>query len=54
MANEGIGSVIWQSWQVLSLDRAMVGFVMATVVGFAFYMLVELIARILSPWHKEK
>ena len=46
----GLGAVIWNSWQVLSLSRSMAGLVMAALLGAACYLLMDSLERWITPW----
>lgn len=49
-AQNGIGYVIWNSWQVLNVRASMVALVVATLLGFLLFTSVSWIQRILMPW----
>lgn len=46
----GLGSVIWDSWQVLSLATSMAGLICVALVGFAFFLALDLVERLVVPW----
>jgi len=46
----GLGRLIWNSWQVLSLTQSMAGLVVAAIVGYLFYSSVAWLERLLIPW----
>lgn len=52
VAENGLGHVIWNSWQVLSLSQSMAGLVIAALVGYIFYASLALLERVLLPWHQ--
>ncbi len=52
VADNGLGHVIWNSWQVLSLSQSMAGLVMAAIVGYVVYASLAFVERILLPWHQ--
>jgi ABC-type nitrate/sulfonate/bicarbonate transport system permease component len=52
VAEDGLGHVIWNSWQVLSLSQSMAGLVMAAIVGYVFYASLAFLERLLIPWHQ--
>jgi ABC-type nitrate/sulfonate/bicarbonate transport system permease component len=54
VANEGLGYVIWNSWQVLSLSRSMAGLVVAALLGAACYLLMDGLERWLTPWQSDR
>jgi len=53
VGESGLGHVIWNSWQVLSLQRSMAGLVVSAVVGFAVYLSMDLLERHLVPWQRK-
>jgi ABC-type nitrate/sulfonate/bicarbonate transport system permease component len=52
VSQEGLGYVIWNSWQILSLSRSMAGLVVAAVLGAACYLLVYWIEKWVTPWQQ--
>ncbi len=50
VANSGIGYLIWHSWQTLSLGQAMVGLVVAGILGFAMLQILDSLEKHLVPW----
>ncbi len=50
VAQSGIGFLIWHSWQILSLGQAMVGLVVAGILGFAMLQSLEYLEKRLVPW----
>jgi NitT/TauT family transport system permease protein len=50
VSTNGLGYVIWNSWQVLSLSRSMAGLVVAAVLGAACYLLMDWLERWITPW----
>jgi ABC-type nitrate/sulfonate/bicarbonate transport system permease component len=48
----GLGHLIWNSWQVLSLKQSMAGLVVAALVGYLFYASLALLERLVVPWHR--
>ena len=49
-ANDGIGYMIWNSWQVLSVDTMYVGLLVIAILGFVFSLVLDEIERMLVPW----
>jgi NitT/TauT family transport system permease protein len=49
-ANDGIGYMIWNSWQVLTVDTMYVGLLVIAVLGFVFSLVLDEIERMLIPW----
>lgn len=50
VSTKGLGYVIWNSWQVLSLSRSMAGLVVAAILGGACYLLMDWLERWVTPW----
>jgi ABC-type nitrate/sulfonate/bicarbonate transport system permease component len=51
-ASEGLGYLIWHSWQILSLRDCLAGMVVAGLLGSLAYGAVGLLSRVLVPWQK--
>jgi NitT/TauT family transport system permease protein len=49
-ADDGIGYMIWNSWQVLTVDTMYVGLLVIAILGFAFSLVLDEIERMLIPW----
>jgi ABC-type nitrate/sulfonate/bicarbonate transport system permease component len=49
-ASEGLGYLIWHSWQILSLQDCLSGMVVAGLLGSLAYGAVGVLARLLVPW----
>ncbi len=49
-AREGLGFMIWFSWQVFSVGEMFVGIGVISVIGFVLTALVEKLERIVIPW----
>lgn len=50
LANEGLGYMIWHSWQVLSLGESMAGLLVAGVLGYGMFLALDRLERALIPW----
>lgn len=50
MANEGIGHVIWQNYQILRMKEMFVGLIITGLIGWAMNTLLDLAERVLVPW----
>jgi NitT/TauT family transport system permease protein len=50
MSNNGLGYLIWHSWQILSLGDSMAGLVTAGLIGFVLFVLLDLVEKHLVPW----
>lgn len=49
-AKVGLGSFMWQSWQILQVDRMYLGLVIFAIMGFVSITLVGWIESRLVPW----
>jgi len=49
-ANDGIGFMIWNAWQVLTVDTMYVGLLVIAILGFVFSFVLDEIERWLIPW----
>ncbi len=49
-AQNGIGFMIWNAWQVLTVDTMYVGLLVIAVLGFLFSLALDEIERYLIPW----
>lgn len=49
-ANDGLGYMIWHSWQILSLGESMAGLVTAGILGFAMFLALDQVEKRTLPW----
>jgi len=49
-AKDGIGFMIWNAWQVLTVDTMYAGLLVIAVLGFIFLVVLDEIERRLIPW----
>lgn len=49
-ANDGIGFMIWNAWQVLTVDTMYVGLLVIAILGFVFSVVLDEIEGWLIPW----
>lgn len=49
-ANDGLGYMIWHSWQILSLGESMAGLVAAGIIGFAMFLGLDWVEKHSLPW----
>jgi len=54
VGDTGLGNVIWNSWQVLSLSSSMAGLVVSAILGFGIYTSMTLLEKILVPWNDDR
>ncbi|MBV9324945.1 MAG: ABC transporter permease [Chloroflexi bacterium] len=50
MTNNGLGYLIWHSWQILSLGQSMVGLVTTGVIAYLLFILLDQAERRALPW----
>ncbi|HWR31278.1 MAG TPA: ABC transporter permease [Negativicutes bacterium] len=51
-AKSGIGYLIWNSWQVFSIEQMYVGLTMITFLGFVSLLLLDELEQKVLPWRK--
>ena len=49
-AQNGIGFMIWNAWQLMSVDTMYVGLLVIALLGFAFNWALDEAERWLLPW----
>jgi ABC-type nitrate/sulfonate/bicarbonate transport system permease component len=49
-AQNGIGYMIWNAWQLMTVDTMYVGLIVIAILGFALNLALDEIARWLLPW----
>jgi NitT/TauT family transport system permease protein len=49
-AQNGIGFMIWNAWQLMSVDTMYVGLLVIALLGFAFNWALDETERWLLPW----
>jgi NitT/TauT family transport system permease protein len=54
LANEGLGYMIWHSWQILSLGESMAGLLVTGVLGYAMFVALDRLEQTLVPWSKDQ
>jgi ABC-type nitrate/sulfonate/bicarbonate transport system permease component len=50
VASDGIGFMIWNAWQVLTVDTMYVGLLIIAILGFIFSVVLDEIERRIIPW----
>lgn len=53
MANEGIGHVIWQNYQILRIKEMFVGLIITGLMGWGMNLILEMAERTLVPWRNQ-
>ncbi|MES2756794.1 MAG: ABC transporter permease [Pseudomonadota bacterium] len=49
-AKSGLGFMIWNAWEILSVETMYVGLIVIAVLGFTFSMILDEVERLLIPW----
>lgn len=49
-ANAGLGYMIWNSWELMSVDTMYAGILVIALIGFLLTVLLNEIERIIVPW----
>lgn len=52
-ANEGIGYLIWQSWETFSIKAMYAGIFVIAALGFTFALTLDILEKKLVPWHRQ-
>jgi ABC-type nitrate/sulfonate/bicarbonate transport system permease component len=53
-AKSGLGFMIWNAWEILSVETMYVGLVMVALIGFLFTLLLNELERWVVPWRNEQ
>jgi NitT/TauT family transport system permease protein len=51
-AQDGIGFMIWNAWQLIAVDTMFVGLIVIAVLGFAFSVALDEVERWVVPWKR--
>lgn len=49
-ANSGLGYMIWNAWEILSVDNMFVGLITIAILGVVLSLILDEIERLLMPW----
>jgi NitT/TauT family transport system permease protein len=52
-AKSGLGYMIWNAWEILSVERMYVGLLTIAVLGFLFTLALNELERFIIPWKAE-
>ncbi len=52
-AREGVGVLIWESWQILDIEAMYVGLVLTAILGWALNLAIDEAEALLLPWRAE-
>lgn len=53
-AKSGLGFMIWDAWEILSVDTMYVGLIMIAVIGYLFSLFLTEVERWIIPWKVER
>jgi NitT/TauT family transport system permease protein len=53
-AESGLGHMIWNAWEILSVETMYVGLIVVAFLGFAFSAILNELERMLVPWKKSR
>jgi len=51
-AKSGLGFMIWNAWEILSVETMYVGLLVIALLGFLFSMILNEVERAIIPWKK--
>lgn len=49
-AKSGIGFLIWNSWQVFSIEQMFVGLLVISALGFISFLILDEVEKVVVPW----
>lgn len=49
-AKSGLGHMIWNAWEILSVETMYVGLIMIALLGFLFSVILNELERVIVPW----
>ena len=52
-AKSGLGYMIWNAWEILSVETMYVGLLVIAVLGYAFTLLLDELERWVIPWRAD-
>jgi NitT/TauT family transport system permease protein len=53
-AKSGLGYLIWNAWEILSVETMYVGLLMIAMLGFLFSLILDELERWIIPWKVER
>lgn len=53
-AKNGLGYMIWNAWEILSVETMYVGLIVIALLGFVFSMALKEMERFVIPWKAER
>jgi len=49
---QGIGALIWESYQILAIKKMYVGLIVTAILGWLLILALDLIERLVVPWNR--
>ncbi len=53
-AKSGLGFMIWNAWEILSVETMYVGLIVIALLGFLFSIIINELERLIVPWKKSR
>ena len=53
-AKSGLGYMIWNAWEILSVETMYVGLICIAVLGLVFTLLLNELERLIVPWKSSR
>lgn len=53
-AKSGLGFMIWNAWQLYSVETMYVGLLVIAIIGYALSLLVKGVSRLVMPWQADR
>ena len=53
-AKSGLGFLIWNAWEILSVETMYVGLIVIALLGFLFSIILNEVERAIVPWKKSR
>ncbi|PXY27894.1 ABC transporter permease [Prauserella muralis] len=53
-ANSGLGFMIWNAWELYSVETMYVGLLVIALIGYGLALLLGQVARIVTPWQAQR
>ncbi|TQN43813.1 NitT/TauT family transport system permease protein [Blastococcus colisei] len=53
-ATSGLGFMIWNAWQLFSVETMYVGLLVIAIIGYLLSVVIGLVARLVMPWRAER
>jgi ABC-type nitrate/sulfonate/bicarbonate transport system permease component len=53
-AKSGLGFMIWNAWQLFSVETMYVGLLVIAIIGYLISVVIGLVARLVMPWRADR